>query len=134
MTQPPSQGLPFAARLRADVVTASLAVLVRAMKDNNVGDEAAMACLRDAPDKIEAALTRGCGALVIYRLDPDAPRGIVGTADTRLAAFVDEARGAGVPVIGLNPDLVAQLALAMGGDAAAFTENQLKGSNNATCH
>jgi hypothetical protein len=102
---------------RTDVVAASLAVLVRALQEAGVPQPVAMACLRDAPDKIEAALTRGAGALIVYHLSKDQPRGIVSDQTARLEAFTAEARARDVPLFGLNPHLVARLALAMRADS-----------------
>lgn len=130
---------PVDAQTRADVVTASLASLIRAMRESNVSEAAAMACLRDAPDKIEAALTRGAGALVVYRLDRDGPRGIVGDQDDRLNRFADAAIAENVPLVGLNPYRIAQMALAMqpAGPSARpdfSTQHPRKDGNNERLH
>lgn len=107
------------AQTRADVVTASLAALVREMHNAGISEPVAMACLRDAPEKIEAALTRGAGALVVYRMDADSPRGIVSDQDSRLNAFTAEARAQNAPLFGLNPYRIAVLAKALQAESAA---------------
>ncbi|WPZ30304.1 hypothetical protein T8A63_04385 [Sulfitobacter sp. OXR-159] len=105
------------AATRADVVAASLAMLVRALYEAGVSQPVAMNCLRNAPDMIEAALTRGAGALIVYRLNPDAPRGIVSDRQVRLEAFTAEARAKNAPLFGLNPHRVARLAAAVRADS-----------------
>lgn len=104
---------------RQDVVAASLAVLVRALHEAGVPKALAMDCLRDAPDKIEAALTRGAGALIIYRLNADGPRGIVSDQDKRLEAFTARARADNAPLFGLNPHRIAMIATAVRLDSRA---------------
>jgi len=100
-------------QIRVDVVAASLAVLVRALHEAGVTQPLAMACLRDAPDKIEAALTRGAGAMVVYRLNKDGPCGIVSDQSERLEAFTAGARAANAPLFGLNPHRIALIATAV---------------------
>lgn len=95
---------------RADVVAACLAVLIRELHGLGLKRKTALEVLRDAPDRIDAALTRGPRALVVYRLDLKAPVGIVSDDDARLAAFTAEAETSGAGLIGLNPYRVALLA------------------------
>jgi hypothetical protein len=104
---------------RTDVVAASLAVLVRALQEAGVPQPVAMACLRDAPDKIESALTRGAGALIIYRLSKDQPHGIVSDQTARLEAFTAAARAKNIPLFGLNPHRIAMIATALRLDSRA---------------
>lgn len=100
----------FVAVDRADVVAACLAVLIRELHGLGLKREVALAVLRDAADRIDAALTRGPRALVLYRLDRKAPVGIVSDDDARLATFTAEAEASGAGLIGVNPYRVAVLA------------------------
>lgn len=100
----------FVAVDRADVVAACLAVLIRELHSLGLKREVALAVLRDAADRIDAALTRGPRALVLYRLDRKAPVGIVSDDDARLATFTAEAEALGAGLVGLNPYRVAVLA------------------------
>lgn len=120
-------GSPIDAQTRADVVTAALCVLVDALRRNGASDRAALTCLRDAPDKISAALTQGRGALVLYRIAPADPRGIVTDDTARLTAFAEAAARDGLEVIGLNPHRIACLALAARGAFSASQQHQEHG-------
>lgn len=100
----------FVAVDRADVVAACLAVLIRELHSLGLKREVALAVLRDAADRIDAALTRGPRALVLYRLDRKAPVGIVSDDDARLTTFTAEAEASGAGLVGLNPYRVAVLA------------------------
>lgn len=95
---------------RADVVAACLAVLVRELHGLGLKREVALALLRDFPDRIEAALTRGPRALILFRLDRKNPASIVSDDDERLERFTAEAEAAGAGLLGLNPYHVAFLA------------------------
>lgn len=72
---------------RTNVVAACLAVLTREMHAAGLDKQDAFDLLRDAPDKIEAALTRGPSALVVYRLDQAGARGVVTAVESRLNQF-----------------------------------------------
>lgn len=50
-------------------------MLIRELHSLGLNREVALAVLRDATDRIDAALTRGPRALVLYRLDPVSPGG-----------------------------------------------------------
>lgn len=112
---------------RDATVAACLAILVRELFAAGLKRAAAMDVLRDAPDRIEAALTRGPEALVLYRLDGTTPAGMVSTDDARLNRFVADAERDGAPILGLCPHAVAEVAslagpfavLKMGGRHAA---------------
>lgn len=108
----------FDAKERHDVTAACLAVLVRYAADAGMTQDATARTLRDAPDKIAAALTRGHKAVVLYRLDPGGARGIVSDRDAALEAFVAEANRDQAPLVGLNPTKVAALAWLMNADAS----------------
>ncbi|TGN54892.1 hypothetical protein E4L95_15260 [Paracoccus liaowanqingii] len=105
---------------RGAVVAACLAVLTREIYAAGVDRDTALALLRDAPDKIEAALTRGFRAMVVYRLDGRKARGLVSDQDDKLRAFEAQARQDRAPLVGINPTLVADLA-AVARDHAALT-------------
>lgn len=100
----------FVAVDRTDAVAACLAVLIRELHSLGLNRKVALAVLRDAADRIDAALTRGPRALVIYRLDRKAPVGIVSDDDARLATFTADAEASGAGLIGINPYRVAVLA------------------------
>ncbi|MFV0515044.1 MAG: hypothetical protein ACK5MY_15665 [Jhaorihella sp.] len=120
----PGAGFHVDAQTRADVTTAALAVLVDALRRMGAPDSVALACLRDAPEKIEAALTRGRGALVLYRLNSTDPRGIVTDDAARLSAFAEAAAKDGAEALGLNPHRIACLALAARGAFSATQHHQ----------
>lgn len=95
---------------RTHVIAASLALLIREMKYADTPDAVAFKVLREAPDKIEAALSRGSKALVFYRIDQDTARGIVSDQDDRLERFARSAQAEGATVLCFNPSLIATLA------------------------
>ena len=64
--------------MRIQVITAALAMRSREMKDAGTPDAIVIQVWRTAPAKIDAALTRGRDALVLYRVDATIARGIVG--------------------------------------------------------
>ena len=86
---------------RGAVVAACLAVLTREFHSAGMDRDTALALLRDAPDKIDAALTRGFRAMVVYRLDGAKARGLppqfrCGTpvaGPSRQPGFADRHRG-----------------------------------------
>lgn len=104
---------------RGAVVAACLAVLTREIYAAGVGRDVALSLLRDAPEKIEAALSRGFRAMVVYRLDGQNARGLVSDRDEKLRAFEAQARQDRAPLVGINPTLVADLA-AVARDHAAL--------------
>lgn len=95
---------------RGAVVAACLAVLTREIYAAGMDRDTALTLLRDAPDKIEAALARGFRAMVVYRLDGAKARGLVTDRDDKLQAFEAQARQDRAPLVGINPTLVADLA------------------------
>lgn len=95
---------------RGAVVAACLAMLTREIYAAGVDRDTALSLLRDAPDKIEAALTRGFRAMVVYRLDGGKARGLVSDRDDKLRAFEALARQDRASLVGINPTLVADLA------------------------
>lgn len=95
---------------RGAVVAACLAVLTREIYAAGVDRDTALALLRDAPDKIDAALSRGFRAMLVYRLDGRKARGLVSDRDDKLRAFEAQARQDRAPLVGINPTLVADLA------------------------
>ncbi|WP_299636397.1 hypothetical protein [uncultured Ruegeria sp.] len=95
---------------RTHVVAACLTVLAREVGHAGIETQEALDVLRDAPDKIEAALTRGPASLVVYRLDPIGVRGIVSDNDAKLRRFVATAEKDNAPLFGFCPAVVAELA------------------------
>lgn len=95
---------------RTYVVAASLALLVREMKVAETPDAIAFKTLAEAPDKIDAALTRGAKALVLYKIAGTAVRGIVSDEDAKLEDFARSAHTEGANVLCFNPTLIAALA------------------------
>ncbi|PSL21106.1 hypothetical protein [Shimia abyssi] len=95
---------------RAHVVAACLMVLTHEVYNAGLETQTALDLLRDAPDKIEAALTRGSRALVVYRLDKHGARSIVGESDARLKHFVATAEQSHAPMFGFCPAAIAEVA------------------------
>lgn len=95
---------------RTNVVAASLALLIREMKVAETPDSIAFKVLAAAPDKIDAALTRGPKALVFYRVSGDNVRGIVSDRDDQLEEFARKANAEGASVLCFNPTLIAAIA------------------------
>lgn len=99
---------------RAHVVAACLAILTREFHSAGLDTQDALDLLRDAPDKIDAALTRGPRALVVYRLDRAGARGMargmVSESDSRLSHFTAVAEQDGAPLFGFCPAAIADLA------------------------
>ena len=95
---------------RSNVVAACLAVLTREMHGAGLDKQDAYDLLRDAPDKIDAALTRGPRALVVYRLDRAGARGMVSAVESRLNHFTAVAEQEGAPLFGFCPGAIAELA------------------------
>lgn len=95
---------------RTNVVAASLALLIREMKVAETPDAVAFKALAAAPDKIDAALTRGPKALVFYRVSSDNVRGIVSDRDDKLEEFARKANAEGASVLCFNPTLIAAIA------------------------
>ena len=60
---------------RVHVTAACLTILTREVYGAGLETQDALDLLRDAPDKIGAALQRGPSALVVYRLDKLGARG-----------------------------------------------------------
>lgn len=95
---------------RTHVVAACLTVLAREVGHAGIETQEALDLLRDAPDKIVAALTRGPASLVVYRLDPIGARGIISNNDAKLRRFVAAAEQYNAPLFGFCPAVVAELA------------------------
>ncbi|WP_291733744.1 hypothetical protein [Leisingera sp. F5] len=104
---------------RNHTIAACLTVLTREIHTAGIETQDALDLLRDAPDKIEAALTRGRCALVIYRLDKSGARGVVSDKDSRLNHFVAVAEQEGAPLLGFCPGAIAELAVLVGAGAAS---------------
>ncbi|GIT86984.1 hypothetical protein [Roseobacter sp. OBYS 0001] len=95
---------------RMHVVAASLALLIRELKVAETPDAIAFKALAEAPDKIEAALTRGPDALVFYKIADGEIRGIVTDHGDKLEVFARKAQAEGANVLCFNPSLIATLA------------------------
>jgi len=95
---------------RTHVIAACLTVLAREVGHAGIETQEALDLLRDTPDKVEAALTRGPDALVVYRLAPIGGRGIVSNNDAKLRRFVAAAAQDNAPLFGFCPAVVAELA------------------------
>lgn len=108
---------------RRNVVAACLAVLTREVCGASIEKKAAFDLLRDAPDKIESALTRGQNALVVYRLDPQGARGIVSDNERRLRSFTDTADRDGAPLFGFCPGTIAEIATCIQAGAASLKKD-----------
>lgn len=108
---------------RKHVVTACLTVLTREVHAAGLGTQDALDLLRDAPDKIEAALTRGPRALVVYRLDKHGARGMVSDSDSRLQHFAAVAEQNGALLFGLCPAAIAELAAHIDAGAASLRKD-----------
>lgn len=99
----------------ADVIAGCLAVLVAEVHRLGLRQELAFGLLCDAPGRIAAALSKGPDALVVWRLDREAPTALVSTDDGRLGRFVARANDAGAGIVGLNPaKIAAALAATLG--------------------
>ncbi len=105
---------------RTHVVAACLAVLTREVYGAGLEKHDALDLLRDAPDKIDAALTRGPGALVVYRLDRRGARGVVSDSESRLGQFTAAAEQEGAPLFGFCPGAIAELAAHIDAGAASL--------------
>ena len=119
-TAPPPAAAQFG---RSHVVAACLAVLVREVHGAGLETQDALDLLRDAPDKIAAALSRGPGALVVYRLDRRGARGVVSDSESRLNHFVAVAEQDGAPLFGFCPAAIAELAAHIDGGAASLRKD-----------
>jgi len=108
---------------RANVVAACLAILTREVHCAGIETQDAFDLLRDAPDKVEAALTRGPCALVVYRLDRRGARGLVSENEARLRQFTTVAEKDGAPLFGFCPAVIAELASHIGAGFASLKED-----------
>ncbi len=116
--------LPTAAQfVRSYVVAACLAVLVREVHGAGLKSQDSLDLLRDAPDQIAAALSRGPGALVVYRLDRRGARGGVSDSESRLNYFVAVAEQDGAPLFGFCPAAIAELAAHIEGGRASLRKD-----------
>ncbi|MCA1288627.1 hypothetical protein [Salipiger bermudensis] len=108
---------------RAHVAAACLTVLTREVHTAGLEKQDALDLLRDAPDKIDAALTRGSRALVVYRLDKRGARGLVTDSDSRLNHFAAVADQDGAPLFGFCPGAIAELAAYIDTGAASLKKD-----------
>lgn len=108
---------------RTHVMAACLAVLTREIHGARLEKHGALDLLQDAPDKIDAALTRGPGALVVYRLDRRGARGVVSDSESRLGHFTAAAEQEGAPLFGYCPSAIAELAVHIDAGAASLKKD-----------
>lgn len=120
-TKAPADNSVAATQLgRTNVVAACLTVLTHEVHRAGLEKQDALDLLRDAPDKIDAALSRGPSALVIYRLDTHGARGVVTDSDTRLKSFEATAKQDGAALFGFCPGAIAELAAHIDAGAASL--------------
>lgn len=108
---------------RMHVTAACLTILTREVYGAGLETQDALDLLRDAPDKIGAALTRGPGALEVYRLDKLGARGIMTDSDSRLNHFIAVAEQEDAPIFGFCPAAIAELATYIGAGAASLKKD-----------
>ena len=108
---------------RAHIVAACLAVLTREVHGAGLEKHDALDLLRDAQDKIDAALSRGPSALVVYRLDRRGARGVVSDSESRLGHFTAAAEQEGAPLFGFCPGAIAELAAHIDAGAASLKKD-----------
>lgn len=105
---------------QADILAGCLAVLVAESRRLGLRRDLALRLLCDAPARISEALSKGPGALVVYRLDKMAPVDLVTDDEGRLRRFVARADDVGAGLIGLNPSRIAAALTATSGAGLAL--------------
>ncbi len=108
---------------RSHIMAACLAVLVQEVHGAGLDTQDALDLLRDAPDKIDATLSRGPGALVVYRLDRRGARGVISDSESGLDHFVAVAKKDGAPLFGFCPAAIAELAAHIDAGAASLRKD-----------
>lgn len=92
---------------QADILAGCLAVLIAETRRLGLRRDLAFRLLCDAPARITDALSKGPGALVVWRLDKTASVALVTEDEGRLQRFVARADDVGAGVLGLNPARIA---------------------------
>lgn len=115
---------------QADILAGCLAVLIAETCRLGLRRELALRLLCDAPARISEALSKGPGALVVYRLDKMAPVGLVTDDEGRLQRFVARADDVGAGLIGLNPSRIAAALTATSGAGLALKPAKIGGQTN----
>ncbi len=100
---------------QSDIVAGCLAVLIAETRRLGLRRDLAFRLLCDAPGRITDALSKGPGALVVWRLDKTAPVALVTEDEGRLQRFVARADDVGAGVLGLNPARIAAAVAVSGG-------------------
>lgn len=99
----------------ADLLAGCLAVLTAEARRLGLRRDVALRLLCDAPARIAAAMEKGPDALVVWRLDREAPSALVSGDDGRLGRFMARANDDGAGIIGLNPAKIAAALAATSG-------------------
>jgi hypothetical protein len=111
----------------ADIVAGCIAALLVETRRLGLRRDLALRLLCDAPARISEALSKGPGALVVYRLDKVAPVGLVTDDEGRLQRFVARADDVGAGLIGLNPSRIAAALAATSGVGLALKPVKIGG-------
>lgn len=111
----------------SDIVAGCLAVLIAETRRLGLRRDLAFRLLCDAPARITDALSKGPGALVVWRLDKAAPVALVTEDEGRLQRFVARADDVGAGVIGLNPARIAAALAATSGAGLNLTPAKIGG-------
>ena len=119
---------------QADIVAGCLAVLIAETRRLGLRRDLAFRLLCDAPGRITDALSKGPGALVVWRLDKAAPVALVTEDEGRLQRFVARANDVGAGVLGLNPARIAAALAASGGAGLNLTPAKIGGQYDRALH
>lgn len=111
----------------ADIVAGCIAALLVETRRLGLRRDIALRLLCDAPARISEALSKGPGALVVYRLDKVAPVGLVTDDEGRLQRFVARADDVGAGLIGLNPSRIAAALAATSGAGLSLKPAKIGG-------
>lgn len=119
---------------QSDIVAGCLAVLIAETRRLGLRRDLAFRLLCDAPGRIADALSKGPGALVVWRLDKAAPVALVTEDEGRLQRFVARADDVGAGVLGLNPARIAAALAASGGAGLNPTPAKIGGQYDRALH
>ncbi|MFT3689157.1 hypothetical protein [Paenirhodobacter sp.] len=118
----------------SDIVAGCLAALIAQTRRLGLRQDVAFRLLCDAPGRIAAALSKGPDALVVWRLDAEAPTALVSTDDGRLGRFVARANEAGAGILGLNPAKIAAALAATSGAGMPVAPAKVGGCHDRAYH
>lgn len=119
---------------QSDIVAGCLAVLIAETRRLGLRRDLAFRLLCDAPGRIADALSKGPGALVVWRLDKAAPVSLVTEDEGRLQRFVARADDVGAGMLGLNPARIAAALAASGGAGLNLTPAKIGGQHDRALH